>query len=198
MWIQLVAFFPCNFRFSSFTWLSASTPNTKSHIQSNALPAFLGNITTSPLNFRARWSPFFILSQRTLAVVEPSGSGEIHGFYHRFGDMIQLQQWIYTGWKMQCRKINPELVPSSLTRFFILRESRAFILMRFRDPSVVTLSVRGCSKLSKHSGARSRSQPRLVLLIDSKARNSSRISHWPLISGIKISSWAVSLISVLW
>lgn len=100
-------------------------------------------------------------------------------------------------WKMQCRKINPELVPPSLTQFFILRQSQAFILVRFRDPSVVTFSVRGWSKLSKHSGALLRSQPRLVLLIDSKARNPSRISHWSLIPGIKISSWAMSLISVL-
>lgn len=97
-------------------------------------------------------------------------------------------------WKMLCRKINPELVPSSLTRFFILRESQAFILVRFRDPSVVTFSVRGWLKLSKHSGALLRSQPRLVLLIDSKARNPSRVSHWSLIPGIKISSWAASLI----
>lgn len=101
MWIQLV-FFPCNFRFSAFTRLSTSTPNTKSHSQSkpcnfSALPAFLGNIMTSPLNFHAQWSLFFILSQRTLAVVEPSGPGQIHRFYHRCGDMIQLQQQIYTG-----------------------------------------------------------------------------------------------------
>lgn len=101
-------------------------------------------------------------------------------------------------WKMQWRKINPELVPSSLTQFFILRKSEAFILVRFRDPSVVTFSIHGWLKLSKHSGALLRSQPWFVLLIDSKARNPSWISPWPLIPGIKISSWAVSLISLLW
>lgn len=170
-----IVFFPCNFRFSWFTWLSTSIPNTNPHIQSkpcnsSALPAFLGNITASPLNFHARWSPFFILSQRTLAVVEPSGPGQIHGFYHRFGDTIQLHQWIYTGILGGKCSVGKS------------------ILSWYRHLWPGSLSF---AKARRSFRWGLRSQPRLVLLIDSKARNSSRISHWSLIPGINISSWAV-------
>lgn len=174
-----IAFSPYNFRFSSFTWLSASTPNTKSHIRSkpcnfSALPAFLGNITAAPLSFHARGSTLFILSQRTLAGVEPSGAGQIHGFYHRFGDTIQR---IDTGIGEKCSVGNQSGAGTVIFDPVLYPSPKPGVLVRLRIPSVVTFSVRGWLKLSKHSGALLRSQPRLVLLIDPKARNPSRISH---------------------
>lgn len=198
-----IAFFHCNFRFSWFTRLSSFTANTKSHIQSkpgNSSVYQHSSGTSRPLLLTSTHdeAPSSFSASERWRWSSPRAQDKSTGFTTV---LVTWSSWIYTGIlgeKMQCKKINPELVPSSLTRFFILRESQAFVFVRFRDPSVVTFSVRGCLKLSKHSGAFLRSQPWLVLLIDSKARNPSRISHWSLIPGIKISSWAASLISVLW